>query len=79
MVALGEGLYGFRKSQALDLHQKVEHSPACSAPKAMIETAIGADGERWGLFTVKRAEADEVASRAPQADMTADDFDDIGT
>src|ERR1700729_3100746 len=63
----------------LYLADKAEDIAGLAAAKAVVELAAGVDVEGGRLFLVERAEAAVVLGAGfAQADVAADDFDDVG-
>src|SRR5579885_3410946 len=77
-VAACKGLDRLRKAQPLHPHNEIEDAAARVASEAMKESALGIDRERRGLLLMEWAEADVVAAGALEADVRADNLDDIG-
>jgi hypothetical protein len=76
---LGDGSDGFREGEVLYLADKAEDISGLAAAEAVVELAAGVDGEGWGFFFVEGAEAGVVLRAGfAQADVAADDFDDVG-
>src|SRR5581483_1603903 len=77
-VAARKGLDRLRKAQPLHPHHEVEDTAARVASEAMKESTLGVYRERRSFLLVEWAEADVVAPGALEADVRADNLDDIG-
>ena len=69
----------FWKSEIFDLRDETEDISGLAAAEAVEKLLAGVDIERGRFFLVKRAEAGVVLRAGfAQADVAADDFDDVG-
>src|SRR6185437_2434486 len=73
----GDGAHGFGKRGLVHLHHELKNVAALAASEAMVELLGGVNGEGWSFFLMKRAEAAEILAAFFQADVFADDADDV--
>src|SRR5277367_3414304 len=73
-VFFRERAHRLGKRQPFDLHDEVEGAAAGAASEAMEKSALGIDRKRRRLLAMERAQADEVAPRAPQPHMRTDNL-----
>ena len=67
----------FWKRTLFHFHDEFEDVAADAAAEAVINLFGRVDGERWRFFRVKRAQAGEILAALFQADVFADDADDV--
>ena len=78
-IARRQEAYRLREGHVLVLHQKAEYIATRVTAKAIKKPLGGADGERWRLFLMKRAQSLRIRATALELDIVADDIDDIST
>src|SRR5690348_481221 len=74
---LRDGANSLRKGQLVHFHHEFENVAACAAAEAVIDLLHGMDGERRSLFLMERAQTGEVLAALFEADVFADDADDV--
>src|SRR5580658_6924043 len=66
------------KVEPLGLHHEVEDRAADTASETVEEAALGVNGKGRSFLFVEWAKHDVVAACSAQADMCADDFENVG-
>ncbi len=74
---LRDHLHGLGKFALLHVHHEVVHVAALATPEAVENLFDGRDREGWSLFLVKRAKPAEVFPRFLQADVFADNANNV--
>src|SRR5579872_2699259 len=73
----GDGAHSFGKRGFVHLHHELKNVAALAAAEAMVELLGGVNGERRRFFLMKGAEAAEILATLFQADVFADDANDV--
>jgi hypothetical protein len=73
----GDDSNGFRKRTLFHFHHEFEDVTADTTAEAVINLFGRVDGERWRFFCVEWAQAREILAALFQADVFADDADDV--
>ena len=74
----GDETQGVGKFAALHLHHKIENVAAFPAAETVKNLLDRRDGERWCLFLVERAKPAEILASFLEADVFADNPNDVG-
>ena len=75
--AVGQHPHGIDEREALSLLDELDGIPGDLATEALVVAGLGVDVERWSLLAVERTESRPVASDLLQANLLADERDEI--